>query len=703
MPERYNKIRNADFSKGAKCPTGWTWDCDANDAHWSFVLEEGDRSIRIASDRDESIGWFTQRIRCKAEHWYRIEAVVTADCPAATADEGASLVAIISDGEDRIGDPIRLAVVSRTNGPVTLRGYIKTPPGTRAIELYVGLHSCGGFVTLHSALCIENIEPDLKSHPLAHPPPQYEYAAPKRVRKVCVCDDGAEDGPLVELLRARFGRAAVLRTKPSQFKPGSVAADAVIFTGNKYPRSIRSLDTLEKLAADRIVIVPLEMFAHLASGAAVVRTVEQPDDPTHGQIVYANFITRGLALHDSAPWATTTDDARVFRQRHLRKTGVFKRLCKQRGYEIIIDSETDHDSTSGHPICLFKPTDGGGVIVFDLDPLETSPTSRDECNIIAHVLLNMLGDDTVSLGQYAAPEDDERRWLNIVYEIGQRYRGLKTEGKERHETLVHVGAEETSFGLPMPVRPVILIRTGLSGSDHAGIYGVAQYLKQLVRRPPFENPYAKTLVGKYRLVWSPLAAAYAPFGTTLNDGPEGMATEGTFEHGAIAAVIDVVDSPVQEFRVIYNTNGKSYDRHAGLLRGLAKAFAPKVVARCVANGSPLSRRDESAWRAIDFAPAVSVSADVFTAPLHASAAAAGATLIRIETPGLDGDFACNSIWRTDYVALTLEHVIGALYGVLAVNRKSSRVVFGQEPPLKPGEALMIDPRQLRSTSTKRVG
>jgi len=43
-----------------------------------------------------------------------------------------------------------------------------------------------------------------------------------------------------------------------------------------------------------------------ASGAAVVRTVEQPDDPTHGQIVYANFITRGLALHDSAPWAKIT-------------------------------------------------------------------------------------------------------------------------------------------------------------------------------------------------------------------------------------------------------------------------------------------------------------------------------------------------------------------------------------------------------------
>jgi hypothetical protein len=78
--------------------------------------------------------------------------------------------------------------------------------------------------------------------------------------------------------------------------------------------------------------------------------------------------------------------------------------------------------------------------------------------------------------------------------------------------------------------------------------------------------------------------------------------------------------------------------------------------------------------------------------------------MRIEIPGSIADFACNSIWRTDLAAVTLEHLIGLQYGLLAANRISTPVTFDGHRPLQPGEALFLpaDSRE-PATAAKQAG
>ncbi len=118
---------------------------------------------------------------------------------------------------------------------------------------------------------------------------------------------------------------------------------------------------------------------------------------------------------------------------------------------------------------------------------------------------------------------------------------------------------------------------------------------------------------------------------------------------------------------------------------------------------PIGRPDDTAWRVERLIPSVVVDAGPFNSDLHRSAAQAGANLVRIEIPGSNANFICNSIWRTDLAATTLEHVIGVHYGVLAVNRGLGRVAYQQHAPLAPGQALNIPGGGKRDILAKRAG
>ena len=81
----------------------------------------------------------------------------------------------------------------------------------------------------------------------------------------------------------------------------------------------------------------------------------------------------------------------------------------------------------------------------------------------------------------------------------------------------------------------------------------------------------------------------------------------------------------------------------------------------------------------------------FDSDLHRNAAAAGATLIRLEFPGPVADLTTGSIWRTDLVATTLEHVVGLQYGWLAMNRQAqpARITPPQPGPSIEARVLKI--------------
>ncbi|MGB0717392.1 MAG: hypothetical protein ACPGXK_16055, partial [Phycisphaerae bacterium] len=92
-------------------------------------------------------------------------------------------------------------------------------------------------------------------------------------------------------------------------------------------------------------------------------------------------------------------------------------------------------------------------------------------------------------------------------------------------------------------------------------------------------------------------------------------------------------------------------------------------------------------------------ASQFTEQCHGDARNVGATLVRLEVPGGIGDFVSHSIRRTDAAATALEHVIGLLDGLIAVNRHRKPVQFEGFAPLQPGEALVVeDPAALNKAA-----
>ncbi len=702
MPDRFNRLKNADFADGAKRPRNWNFTAE-DTVEWTFADEEDGvtRAVVVRNGGPAADGYFSQLVRCKPDHWYRIETVVTSRCD---GHGGAATFVVPRRSDREWGDPVCLAVVSRTLGPATLRAYYHAPSDAKSFELRVGMFDASGELTLHSALVIPNIEPEVRGNPLAVPPPPYTYPTPRRVRRVCVCDDVAEERPLVALLRRRFGRGAIEHRRSAGTRPTALKSDALIIAGSKPPARVRSLSGLERLAEQQLVIVSLDAFAEIAACGLTMRTIEQADDPICAKIAFANFITRGFALNDVAPWASTTGDARVYRQRHYRRGATLNRLMKEHGFVAILVSETDSESTSDHPICLYKEIAGGGIIVFDTDPIETLPTTRDEANLPAFALLNMLGTDQVAAGQYTVPADSEKEWNNALKELSLRLPLFHLTGTDRHDLLVEVGGGASQNALPAPERPMILIRSGLRGDDFAGLYGCVQYLKNLVRPGPHANPYLARLLQRYRLAWVPLSAPFQPSGWDESLFASAAEVDGAFESDSIAAVIDVTTSPVQQLRIVYARAGAAFDRHAGLLGSLASAFSSgRYTYRAVGEGEHLARRDALAWRRAQLSPVVCVDQSVFDTSLHAGASVARANLIRIEVPGMGGDFVSNSIWRTDLVATTLEHVVGVHYGVLAMNRGSSRVAFGDHPPLGPGDIIDIPSGGKQNGRRKRVG
>ncbi len=629
---------------------------------------------------------------------------MTSSCEAAGPRDGAYVAATPMTDVDNPGERVHLVAVATSPERHTLRTFYQTPPNTKWLTLEIGIAGATGTVTIHDVRVIANIAPDIRSHPLALPPPVTFYPPPKTVRTICLADDTGCDRPLAGLLRQRFGPRAVTHVRTSSLRPNSLSADALIIASDSPPSSMRSLAALERAAANRLIIISLEAFAKVAGDGLTVRTVDQPDDPLSAKIHWANFISRGFALQDTFPFASCGDQPYVLRQRHIRKGAPLTALRKQHGFETMIVSVADSDAKSDHPICLYKPVDGGGIIVFDIDPIETPPTTCDEPNIAAFVLFNMLGQDQVALGQFTVPCGSEREWFDSLKEFAVRYPALSCTGRDRHDFLVEVGASPDTLGLSSAGRPMILIRSGLRGDDPAGIYGVQLYLKQLVRQGPLQNPYAHDLLSRFRLAWVPLSAPWQACHWNESAAAETAAVAADFEAGSVAAVIDITDAPAHRLRITYHAEDADFARQATALQSLAAEFSPgNYFCNTVPAGAPVSHRNELEWRRQDLSPSVAVDPGSFDTEFHASAAAAGARLIRMEVPGSSQSFVCNSVWRTDLVATTLEHLVGLQYGLIAVNRRPKSVVYDGRTRIATGEAIVVPLDSMDELASMRAG
>lgn len=712
MNNKVNKIRNPDFSTGKSNPSGWTWQATAKSANWQRFDEyvSADKAgVMISTGQKKcSVGW-SQTLVCKPGEFYRIEAVATCDLSADDERSGLRLAIQPLADNKPVGVHRCTPGLHRVDQPVTIRATYQAPDDVRRLRVSIEIVDALGTAQIHEVRFILILEPDTVSNPLAIPAPSFVADIPCKVSSVCVCSESADDRKITHLLKSYFDHRKVKTLHPKKLKSSYSDTNALLLPDPVPPPSIRSVRSLVRLASDRVVVVSTQAFAKLAGTTVSLKRVEQPDDPIHAKIMYANYASCGFALNDIFAYAWPGKKDGSFVQYQFRKTGAFKEFCNKHGFVTFLASMCDKDSTSDRTISLYKETPGGGLFVLDIDPVEAKGSIAGEPVLAMHLLLSILGQIQNRLGQYTYPVRKEAEFRDIIREMSNRFEEFVVHDEdvpvdEVKEQLVTIGREDQSFGLPLTPKPVILLRSGLSSGDVESVYGVLYWIKQLLRMPPYVCPYADQLASQFRLAWVPQLASWdARDGfkrlSRSPDHPVSIECDG----GDIATMIDVVSCPVNQVRVVLPQKSGPYMTYFRWLGSLYDAFNPgQYFTYEVRNGDAFNDRRQYSWHHLKNELQIVADTKSFDSEDYQQVMAAGGQVCRIEIPGNDNDFIAQSIRRTDITATVLEQVIGLQFGIIAVNRSRSTMRYNGFAPIKSGQALIVDRNEpeLRSTTPK---
>jgi len=696
---RVNAIRNPGFSEGRAGPGGWVWSTSVKQSRW--FRRPGDAhgefgGMHVEIEQPSGDGFWSQTVVCKPKEYYRVEAVMR--CALDGGDETTGFIIRLQPlVDDRAaGDPLITPGIHRTQGSFNVRAIFQAPDGVRRARISVGVNKARGSAVIHEVRFIRILEPDEVSHVMALPPPGHALSGAAIARQVHVCSATAAERTVTRILRTYLGEKNVSIGSP-QTTPNLPALSALLLPDATPPSFVRSTTNLLKLASDRIVIISTSAFAALSNNVPSLRRIEQIDDPIHAKVVFADYFTRGFALHDVFSFAWEGRAGGSFVQHQFRKSTEFESFCKKLKLETFLASMCDKDVTSERPIGLFKLTKRGALFVLDIEPAECGASSRNEPVLAVHLLLSVLGRPVIGLGQFISPMTTETAFRGLMREMHDRFQHFTLHDEdvptaEVTDQLVTIGGEDQSFGLPLKPKPVILVRSGLTCGDVESVYGAWLWFKQLIRMPPYTCPYVAQITSRYRLAWVPCVAAWA--------GQVGWRRSGTApatemdidtEESELAAVIDIVSRPVNRVRVVVPSDHDQYARYAFWLPQVFESFsAGRQFALTVPDGATFSNRTDYAWRPVHHRLEVIANSEMLDDAFHKSAAQTGADIVRIEVPGCDLDFAAQSIHRTDVAATVLEHVIGLQHGLIAVNRQTEPAQLNGFSPVNAGEALIVD-------------
>lgn len=675
MLDEINRIANSDFTAGKRKPRNWTWNERAAGVSWEPTTHAGNgdsAGVRIRGAKKSAEGEWSQTFTVKKEQHYRIEAVVSCDCT--SADGGLVLSLTPIDQTDCEQETLQLPPLRQADRFI-LRAYYCTPPGIRRARLAVGLRGEGSAV-VHDVRVLPVLEPDARSHPWAVPPPPYANTAPVAVRRICVCTRDA-NRPIIGILRTRFGNDAVTVHNSAKWHKSLDQADAILLLDGPIPAKLRRMRGIKEVAARRIVIASLSASEKISDEQLITRKVSQLDDPLHARVAHADFITAGFALRDIVPFAGQPDDAPKMHQRQYRTNKVFRQYCEKHDLKVLLESETDAEATSEKPIALYRRTERGAIIFVDVEPAEAIISSLTEPMPAVQMLFNALGVRTPLVGQFFSPARSADDMLSHLRDSVERFPALaftdeSTLFDPHAPRLILMGRSEEKIGLPITPRPLLLVRSGLTGADTSGIYGTMLWLKQMLRPDPFVSPYAHTLDREFRIGWMPLAAPLHAWGGWQPEEPVArFPLEFDFEPGSIAAAIDITTAPQHRVRVVAG----SQSRFAATLRDALPTLAAQLIGdrhfyHAGRSGFSLSNRIDATWRTDDLRVEVAIDGRAFPEAWQAQAASAGAELLRIELPDVGAEPAAHSIWQTDWIATLLELTTGLMLGTVIVNREA---------------------------------
>ena len=607
MRTKVNLLNNPTFSLGARTPSSWDWSARGRGATWTRTpIAAATKRAKPGTAMELSLSqagtalWH-QIVKCKPADWYRVEVVAACDLTPLNDDGGLILELQTMTGARATGSPLITPPIRRSTEATTIRAYWQAPPGTRRARIAVGIWDASGTARLQEVRFIRIIEPEEDAHILAVPPPPSAYPVPLTAQRICVVSDGAESRPLTRMLTEAFGASCVTAMTPERLTLSKPPGDALLLLDDVAPPAIKSLNSLLRLSAQRIVVISTSAFAGLSRGKLSLRRIEQDDDPIHARIVQASYATHGFALHDAIPYASVGRRPGSFVQRHFRRTPELARFCKRHALDVMLESLCDRDATSHRPIALQRIQPQGALFVIDLEPLEATPSTMGETMPAVHMLCAMLGRNTNELGQYIVAHRTEGAFRWAVREFGARFSQFVVHDQdvpatEVTEQLITLGGEGQTLGRPQATRPLLLIRSGLTAGDMESIYGVFVWFKQLVRPTPEARQHADALATQFRVAWVPSAAPWEGMPGWQRSGRPGVETMLDMEDGGVAALIDVVSRGVQRVQIVLNDQAAAADGLTRRLRTAPKADRTEPFVFGPESGAEFSERDGFAWR-----------------------------------------------------------------------------------------------------------
>jgi len=504
-----NRLRNGDFSLGRRRPVGWRWLVIDGQAAWSFGpgRRGGQRSLCVELGDGGGAGGLWQRIRCRTGQSYRVELV--GRCDSKVTGVG---VRVGWRAENRCLRELSWRVDLSANEWTLWRQYVDRPAGADELELQIGVCGSGGRCWLDAVRVIPVEEREESSHVLAAVPPPLAYPPPVCAERAIVYGPAGSDSKLAGWLAHRLGTRAASWRSLAQLRRGPNADEAIFIEDGPWPGA--SLEQLEQWGRRGLVIASLGAFAQAVNGRGrdVVRTriVRQQLAPPAGRVVWANFITRGFALWDVLPYCWDPDADGWFCQRQIVMTRELKRLLSAERFQVVLSSEGEYDKTSEHPLVLYRADRrGGGVLVMDAWLASSSSSNLAENEPAGALLLNALGRQRVSLGQYVVPAAKRRDAASQVWELAKRFEAAEVAGP-RNRPLVRLWGSERV----LPEKRVLL-RTGYGPRQWVGFYSALVWLRSVARDVQMGGP-GREVARRVGLAWDALADGD---GQDPQDGP----------------------------------------------------------------------------------------------------------------------------------------------------------------------------------------
>jgi hypothetical protein len=225
--------------------------------------------------------------------------------------------------------------------------------------------------------------------------------------------------------------------------------------------------------------------------------------------------------------------------------------------------------------------------------------------------------------------------------------------------IVTIGREDEMYGLPVASKPVILIRSGLSGGDAESVFGVWAWLRQLLLHSRHRASYAAALSGRFRLAWVPSAAPWeARDGWSASGAAPFTPTEVEIEDSQIAAIIDVRTGSSNHLRVMFAHATPAFRRAELWLPMLACSFSASEFPTITCGaGKGFGSRRAFSWQLARHELSVTAESSAFDEPIHHETIAQGGDAIE-SNYRRSNPTRCQLDSRSHLTVTMLERVIG---------------------------------------------